>query len=252
MNLELGDTRLIIDECKRYGCLRNQAAYILATAFWETARTMKPVREALAKTDQQAINRLESAWKKGRLKWVKKPYWRDGWFGRGYVQLTHKANYQNAEEKLGLPFTSNPALALESGPASRVLVWGSMEGWFTSKKIGDYITLNKSNFRAARRVINGTDKASQIAKIARDYDAALEAEGYGVSDVKPIPQPKAKPTIHKPLLQSKEMITGVTGLVAAITAFLEKMDGSTVALVLGALALGFIANRLYARFKDER
>jgi hypothetical protein len=45
MNLNLGDTRLIIDACKSAGLLRNQAAYVPATAYWETARTMKPVRE---------------------------------------------------------------------------------------------------------------------------------------------------------------------------------------------------------------
>ena len=45
---------------------------------------------------------------------------------------------------------------------------------------------------------------------------------------------------------------GLTGLVGAVTAFLENIDGNTVALVLGALALGFMANRLWARFSGER
>ena len=43
MNLDLGDTRLLIEACKTHGLLRNQAAYVLATAYHETAHTMKPL-----------------------------------------------------------------------------------------------------------------------------------------------------------------------------------------------------------------
>jgi hypothetical protein len=42
-----------------------------------------------------------------------------------------------------------------------------------------FVTLQKSDFDNARRIVNGTDKASEIADIARDYDAALKAFGYG-------------------------------------------------------------------------
>ena len=52
------------------------AAYVLATAYHETARTMQPVRETLASTDDQAIARLDKAFASGRLKSVKNPYWR--------------------------------------------------------------------------------------------------------------------------------------------------------------------------------
>ena len=69
-------------------------AYLLATAHHETGRTMQPIRETFASTDDSAVARLENAFRKGQLKSVKTPYWRkdaDGksWFGRGYVQLTH-------------------------------------------------------------------------------------------------------------------------------------------------------------------
>lgn len=33
MNLDLGDTKLLIETCKKHGLLRNQAAYVLATAY---------------------------------------------------------------------------------------------------------------------------------------------------------------------------------------------------------------------------
>ena len=46
IDMDLGDTRLILSACMQQGLLRNQAAYVLATAYWETNRTMKPVEEA--------------------------------------------------------------------------------------------------------------------------------------------------------------------------------------------------------------
>ena len=236
MNLELGDSRLIIDVCKRHGCLRNQAAYILATAYWETARTMKPVVEAYW---------LPERWRKRNLRYYP-------WHGRGYVQLTWEENYRRAQRETGFPVHEDPAKALEAEPASAILVKGSMEGWFTGKKIGDYITLKKSDFFNARRVINKRDKAGAIARIAKDYDRALEADGYGITDPTPIAQPEAKPKLHKSLAESKELITGASGLVAAVGAVFKGLDGNTVAMIMAALALGFIANRLWARWKDER
>lgn len=178
MNLNLGDTRLIIGECANEGLSLNQAAYVLATAYWETARTMKPVRETLAKSDAQAIARLDRAWIKGQLKWVRSPYWRGGFFGRGYVQLTHMANYDKAGAKIGVDLVARPDKALQADVAAKILVKGSNEGWFTGKKLSDYITEARTDWVNARRIINGKDKASTIAKLAGDYATALAADGY--------------------------------------------------------------------------
>jgi len=167
-NLNLGDTRLIIDTCKAAGLLRNQAAYVLATAYWETARTMKPVREYGGETYLRS-----------------KAYY--PYVGMGYVQLTWKANYEKASKKLGVDFVANPKLLLQPKYAAPILVDGMAEGWFTGKKLADYITLQASDFAGARRIINGTDKAASIAAIARDYDASLKAEGYGAASQPPPP-----------------------------------------------------------------
>lgn len=169
INLDLGDTRLIIAEGKKRGMLRNQLAYTVATAFWETARTMKPVREAYWKSE---------AWRKRNLR-----YW--PWYGRGHVQLTWERNYKKAARKLGIPLDKDPDLALKSGVSVQVITLGMIEGWFTNKKLGNYVTLKKSDYRNARRIINGTDKAAQIAALAIQYDLALRAEGYGESVVLP-------------------------------------------------------------------
>lgn len=160
MNLTLGDTRLIIAACKKEGLLRNQAAYVLATAYHETAHTMKPVREYGGET---------------YLK--KKAYY--PYVGMGYVQLTWLANYRKASKKLGVDFVKNPRLLLKAEYAAPILVIGSRDGWFTGKKLSDYITLSRSDFTGARKIINGTDRAKAIAEIAVGYDALLKRDGYG-------------------------------------------------------------------------
>jgi hypothetical protein len=53
------------------------------------------------------------------------------------------------------------------------------EGWFTGKKLSDYVTLQRSDFTGARRIINGTDCAALIAGYAVGYDTTLKDIGYG-------------------------------------------------------------------------
>jgi hypothetical protein len=78
---------------------------------------------------------------------------------------------------------------MEPSISAKILVRGSKQGWFTGKRLDDYITLQRSNFIGARRIINGTDKAVAIAKIAKSYDKALLAKGYGVDDAQAPKQP---------------------------------------------------------------
>lgn len=180
MNLNLGDTQLILSRCRAHGLTVRQSAYILATALWETAHTMRPVRETLADTDASAVARLERAWAAGKLPWVRSPYWRfdadrKSWLGRGYVQLTHKTNYINAGRKLGKDLTTDPDVVMQSAIAAEILVRGSMEGWFTKHKLPDHVNASRKDYISARRVINGTDKAAAIAKLAQEYETDLIA-----------------------------------------------------------------------------
>ena len=187
MNLDLGDTRLLIEACKTHGLLRNQAAYVLATAYHETAHTMKPVREYGGET---------------YLK--KKKYY--PYVGMGYVQLTWDYNYKKASDKLGVDFLKNPKLLLESKYAAPIIVVGMVEGWFTGKKLSDYITLNTSDFTSARKIVNGLDKAELIADYAKQYDKLLKDIGYGEqmpvilpsSPVQPLPDDPGVPVPENP------------------------------------------------------
>ena len=163
-------------------------AYILATAYHETARTMQPVRETRAITDAKAKERLTKAWKSGKLPRVKSDYWSGGWFGRGFVQLTHRENYVKASEKLGVDLVSDPSKAMIPEVSALILVRGMQEGWFTGMKLSD-----AADFREARRVVNGTDCASQIAQYADAFLSALDAmddafiSDRGAIDVQRVP-----------------------------------------------------------------
>ncbi len=162
-NLELGDTHSILAECDAQNLSRQEAAYVLATAFWESARTMEPVREAFWKSD---------GWRKDNLRYYP-------WFGRGYVQLTWERNYRHAGKQLGVDLTTDPDVAMRPDIAVKVLVLGMVEGWFTGKKLSDYFGAGRADYRNARRIINGIDKADTITTIAREYDRELAVMGYG-------------------------------------------------------------------------
>lgn len=157
-------------------------AYVLATAAHETAWTMQPVRETLASSDAGAKARLTKAWNAGKMPRVKRDYWSGGYFGRGYVQLTHKANYAKAGESLGLDLVGNPSLALEPRPAAAILIRGMLEGWFTAKRLGDYIGPSSADYVNARRVVNGTDRAGDIAELAETFEAAIRAEHHATDE----------------------------------------------------------------------
>lgn len=181
----------------RYG------AYVMATAFHETARTMQPVRETLATTDDKAVAILDRAFAKGQLTWVKTPYWRKdangkSWLGRGFVQLTHKANYQKAKDKTGIDFVGNPNLAMDAKYAAAIIVRGMLEGWFTGKALKDYIGAN-TDYKGARRIVNGTDKADTIAGYAAAFERAFRAAWIAAPPAQPTTQPTAPPLDHVPV-----------------------------------------------------
>ena len=160
----------IIKELKARGVPLPEAAYVLATAYHETAKTMQPVREGLKASD---------AWRKRNLRYYP-------WYGRGHVQLTWEENYRKADQKLGLggALVANPDLALDPEVSAQVLVLGSVQGWFSGDKKGRHTlarhikTGTRAEYRQARRIINIMDKADLIAGHALIYKEALQKAGY--------------------------------------------------------------------------
>ena len=100
------------------------------------------------------------------------------------MQLTHKENYASAGGKVGADLVGNPDLAMRPDIAARILVLGILEGWFTTKKADDYIDgIDESDdedlreFIAARRIVNGSDRAEKIGKYALQFEVAIKASG---------------------------------------------------------------------------
>lgn len=193
LSLTRGDTRMVVDACLEADLLRNECAYVLATAHHETGGTIKPISEnlnysaqGLRKTFPKYFSaQSASAYARQPQKIANKAYANrmgngpeasgDGWKyrGRGYVQITGKDNYA----RYGI--ADNPDVALEAAVAIRILVDGMKFGRFTGRKLSDFITLQTSDFVGARTIINGEDKADKIADYAKDFDALLKGAGYG-------------------------------------------------------------------------
>ena len=154
--------------------LRTQLAYALATAFHETAQTMMPITEYGPKS---YFSKYDPGTKIGKDLGNTKPG--DGYLfrGRGFVQITGRRNYTFVGSKIGFPLDKEPELALDWAVARKIAREGMLNGWFTGKKLSDYVNANVTDYKNARRVINGTDKAQTIAGYAVNFEKALKAGG---------------------------------------------------------------------------
>ena len=164
-------------------------AYLLATVKHETAHTMEPIHE---RGKRAYFDKYEPGTRIGKRLGNTQPG--DGYRfrGRGFVQITGRANYARAGQATGADLIGNPDAALNPDLAARILVRGCGEGWFTGKKLGDYLPGDYVN---ARRVVNGTDKAAEIAMLAEGFEAALRHLGHTVKPqerpVEPAKPPRA-------------------------------------------------------------
>ncbi|ACM26538.1 hypothetical protein [Rhizobium rhizogenes] len=141
-----------------------QVAYVLATAYHETAETMQPIAE----------------YGRGKGRAYGKPGRNGGQipYGRGFVQTTWDANYERTDKELGLggALVKNYNLLLtDTNMAAQAAVRGMVEGWYTGRKLANYFGARNDPVNA-RRIINGTDKAQVIAGYwSLIYKALLDA-----------------------------------------------------------------------------
>ena len=163
-------------------------AYILATAHHETARRLAPGRETLATSDGGAIAALDRAFAAGRLRHVRRPYWRrdaegHSWFGRGFVQLTHRENYARLGTRLGVDLLSDPGRAMEPEIAAAILCIGMVEGLFTGRRLDEFLGAGRADWTGARAIVNGADgAAARIAASARLVHAVLLQAGMSQAE----------------------------------------------------------------------
>ncbi len=94
--------------------------------------------------------------------------------GRGYVQITGRLNYQKYTQILGVDLVKDPSLATRPDFAAAILVHGMFTGGFTAYKLVDFDQPGGAyDFINARRIVNGLDRAEDIAQRALVYRRAL-------------------------------------------------------------------------------
>lgn len=169
-------------------------AYNFATAYHETAYTMQPIEEYGS-----------DAYLRGKDYW---PY-----YGRGFVQLTWETNYQRSDVEIlandlispetfnTLPEgvvnqTQHMEQALDLEIASCNLMIGCWKGWYTGKKLWDYLRNDRKDYKNARRIVNGTDKASEIAGHAGKFEKAFV--GSWQDEPVEVPEPELPPCMPNP------------------------------------------------------
>jgi hypothetical protein len=157
-------------------------AYALATAYHETAHTMQPISEFggpkyFTRMYDITGARPKLAHDMGNTTPGDGPRY----CGRGFVQLTWKANYAKASAVIGEDLVAHPEKAMRVDVAAKIMRSGMEKGWFTGKAFRHYLPDAKgtlAQYTAARRIINGTDKAGLIAGYAMQIEAALAKGGW--------------------------------------------------------------------------
>jgi hypothetical protein len=157
----------ILDEAEKRGTDLRFVAYMLATAYHEVATTMQPIEE-FGKGSRKRYGK--------KIKFSGEAYTKPDklYYGRGLVQLTWYENYEKVGKFYKLDLLNHPELVLGLNLSVQILFDGMLRGWFTGRKLSDYIGV-KTNFVQARRIINILDKAELIASYANAFRRALRA-----------------------------------------------------------------------------
>lgn len=139
-------------------------AYIMATAWHETAQRMQPIEE----------------FGRGRGKAYAPTY-----YGRGFVQITWERNYARLSDVIDVDLVTHPEKALEMDNAIQILFVGMIDGLFTGKALSDYFG-KSADWRGARAIVNGKDRAAEIAGYAQKiWDSLRLASGDSLMNIAP-------------------------------------------------------------------
>ena len=207
---QVAGTEGILDAFATHGDGRAKTlAYALATAYYETAYRMAPVRETLADDDASARQRLKDA-----------PYAQPepphghAYYGRGPVQLTWKRNYARSSSDAGVDLVRYPDKALDPEIGARILVRGLLDGRWNpdGKGIAHYLPdMGPDDLKNARRTVNLLDRWALIAGFYQEFLSAIEQAG-GVPQARPVdPEPQ-------PARQGD-------GLFAVVRSFINRLFG---------------------------
>jgi putative chitinase len=176
-------------------------AYMLATAYHETAQEMWPIEE---------YNKG-----KGQPYGVKDPQTGQTYYGRGFVQLTWRDNYVRATDELGLKGDADlewhADMALDPQIASDVMFLGMADGWFRKDEDGAqmlqrYFNDTTNDAYGAREIINGDkhvvpkwSNGVSIGRLIEEYHqkflAALQTSEIEMPEPSPEPTPEPEAVV---------------------------------------------------------
>lgn len=146
-------------------------AYMLATAWHETGRKMQPVEEIGRGSGLRYGKKIKNSGVTYSI--PDKIY-----YGRGHVQLTWYENYELMGRLLKIDLLKNPELALKMDISVKIMFEGMLRGSssvgdFTGKCLEQYFGTTSNDPVGARRIINGKDKAEQIAEYYHQFLSCL-------------------------------------------------------------------------------
>lgn len=181
-----------------------EASYMLSTIAHESAWTFEPIAE---RGSRAYFEKYEGRKSLGNTRKGDGYKYR----GKGFCQITGRRNFTLFTDLLGIDLVNNPDLALEPDTAYRIISLGMKDGLFTGKKLANYINSRGTDYKNARRIINGVDKAALIAGYAKSIEKCLsgsigaeDAPSVGVADATEAPQ---SPSVN---VENAENVTAAT------------------------------------------
>lgn len=238
----------LLAELERWQSISDEAAaYILATADHETAHfsTLEEIASGDAYEGRVDLGNTQ----KGDGRRFK---------GRGYVQITGRANYARMSLPVGRDLVEDPAAAAEPEIAALIICLGMMDGSFTGVSLATFINASKVDYVNARKVVNALDRAEEIAARAERYLSVIrEANNQPLSSIPkqllsdpPMPEtdsPVRIPARRKPRFgQAVACGSSITVVWAAIAgtgwlppALAEPQVTAAIAGILSSLASAF-------------
>lgn len=96
------------------------------------------------------------------------------YYGRGFVQLTWKENYETMSKIVEQDLVHHPELVCTPEIAYKIMSYGMRNGSFTGVGLKKFINDTKCDYVNARKIINGLDCAEKIASYANQFENILK------------------------------------------------------------------------------